>query len=158
MWRPFLFFFLASSAAAQTLAIGSATLPALPGFYAVAPESLVIVIPNGPPELVRTLDLSAIKLQMQPRGSTQVLPMTVVAGDSGIVRALVPANAPLGRADVTMTANAGTFAGSVFISRSSFGLYSAIRDGSGPAISQHTADSGAPVLNQLTNPALLGQM
>jgi uncharacterized protein (TIGR03437 family) len=118
---------------------------------------MIVAIPSTPGALLPVKDLSTIRLELVPRGSTQVIQTTVVAADSEMVWAVVPANAPIGRMDVTLTVNRGSASGNVYIARSSSGLFSAIRDGSGPGIAQNIADGAAPVRNQLTSPALPGQ-
>ena len=74
-----------------------------------------------------------------------------------MVWAVVPANAPLGWMNVTLTVNTSSVTGKVYVGRSSFGLFSAISDGSGPAIAQNVTDGAPPVLNRLTAPAVPGQ-
>ena len=156
MWRLLLSSCFLLSAAAQDLAISSAALPAFPGLYSVAPKSLIVAIP---PDTFPALpaNIAAIRLEMLPRGSTQSLSMTVTAAAAGMIWALVPANAPLGRSAVTLTVNSRSVTGQVNVTSSSFGLFSALRDGSGPAIAQNVADGAAPVVNRLTSPVLPGQ-
>jgi len=83
--------------------------------------------------------------------------MTVTAVAPGILWAVVPVNAPIGWTTVTLTVNTSSVTGQVYVSASSFGLFSGLRDGSGPAIAQNIADGAAPVVNQLTSPVLPGQ-
>lgn len=161
MWRLLLSTFaLALPAVAQSLAVGSATLPWWAGSYSVAPGSMIVAIPKGPSGPFPGLpvkDLSAIRLEMQPRGTTQRFATTVVTADTEMIWAVVPANAPLGWMDVFLTVNTSQVTGKVFIAISSFGLFSAISDGSGPAVAQNIVEGAGPVVNQLTHPALPGQ-
>ena len=126
----------------------------LAGFYSVAPGSLVVAVPDLPGFL---FGKQLLRLEMQPRGSTQTFPMTVVANDSAVVSALVPADVPIGWTTVTMTTNQSAISGSVYVSRSSFGLFHTGISYNGPAVAQNIDDSGRPVLNRLTSPASPGQ-
>jgi uncharacterized protein (TIGR03437 family) len=147
---------LLSPAVAQTLSIGNAAIPELAGLTNVAPGSLVVVGANGPIQLPRPSEFSPIHLDMQPRDGAQVFPMTVLSAGSTIL-ALVPADVPIGWTTVTLTVNQSTLTGTVYVARSSFALFSHGMFGSGPAIAQNVPESGPPVLNQLTSPALPGQ-
>jgi uncharacterized protein (TIGR03437 family) len=148
---------LLSPAVAQTLSIGNAAIPELAGLTNVAPGSLVVVGANGPIQLPRPSEFSPIHLDMQPRDSAQVFPMTILSAGSGTILALVPSDVPIGWTTVTLTANQSTLTGTVYVARSSFALFSHGMFGSGPAIAQNVPESGPPVLNQLTSPSLPGQ-
>jgi hypothetical protein len=82
--------FLVLSASAQTLSIRHAALPGLTSGFSVAPGSMVVAVP-----LLLPNSSASIRLQMQPRGSAQILEMPVVAVNSSGTWALVPDNAPL---------------------------------------------------------------
>jgi len=70
MWRLLVCLCVVSSAGAQDLAISSAAMPALARLYSVAPKSLMVAIPpDSFPALPAAI--SAIRLEMVPRGSTQ---------------------------------------------------------------------------------------
>jgi uncharacterized protein (TIGR03437 family) len=113
--------------------------------------------PSGPFPGLPVKDLSTVRLEMQPRGTTQRFAASVVAADAVMIWAVVPGNAPRGWMDVFLTVNSSQATGKVFIDRSSFGLFSAISDGSGPAVAQNIVEGAGPVLNQLTHPVLPGQ-
>ena len=153
----FLAFYLILPAAAQTLAIGSATSPAWRDMFAVAPGSLIVIDIDAPPEGWGNpyCAFSEYRFEMRPKGSTQVLHMTIV--NSGRQTVLVPANALLGQADVIATGCGNMATGEMFLTRSSFGLFSLLATGWGSAIAQQITSEGTPATNQLTNPALPGQ-
>src|SRR5205814_2223501 len=96
---------LAGYLPAQGLSVRSAALPGVSGL-AVAPAEMVVVVVNPPLAQVPS-DLTSIRLQMQPRSSVRVnslvLSVPVVKSDSLGLWAVIPANAPLGRADFTLT-------------------------------------------------------
>jgi uncharacterized protein (TIGR03437 family) len=147
---------LLSPAVAQTLSIGNAAIPELAGLTNVAPGSLAVVDPYRQIQFPVPIDLSSIHLDMQPRDGAQVFPMTVLSAGSTIL-ALVPADVPIGWTTVTLTVNQSSLTGTVYVARSSFALFNQGTFGSGPAIAQNVPESGPPVLNQLTSPALPGQ-
>ncbi len=143
---------LLSPAVAQNLVIANAAVPPLAGQSNVAPGSLVVV--TGQTQFPRSND--SAHLDMQPRDSAQVFPMTVLSVGSTIL-AVVPSDVPIGWTTVTLTVNQSSLTGTVYIAPSSFALFNQGIFGVGPAIAQNIPDSGAPVLNQLTAPAQPGQ-
>ena len=154
MLRVWIAFYLVSSAAAQTLSVAHAAMPASKDLLSVAPGSLVLLTSSPG---IRAGDLSQYQVLMDVPAASQPLPLTLIRWDADGIWALVPAGAPLGEFALRLTGNGLTFSGSISITQSSFGIFSASPYGNGPAIAQQIEAGGALTLNRFTAPAVPGQ-
>ena len=153
---------LASAAIAQSapIAIGNAASFSQSG---VAPGSLIeidVLALFESPFFYYTIDPSTVSVSLQAFGSSSAVKLEVISvgQPTGPVVALLPGNAALGAASVTVSIAGKSYPpGFVQIVPSNFGLFTNGAYGTGPAIALNVANDGAGAANQLTHPALTHQ-
>jgi uncharacterized protein (TIGR03437 family) len=151
MWRLLVFIAVVTSASAQRLHVANASAPSLSASY-FAPGTMIVAIPEA---LIAGRD--AFRLELQPARSDAVLPLRVLDVQYGWLWAVVPADAPLGAATITLSTDAASEATDVIITRAAMGVFTRNSVGTGPALAQVDRQGVAPSLNQLTSPALPGE-
>lgn len=147
-----LFFLAIGIATAQQLTISVSNAATFLNRGQVAPGSLIAIQPFA---FLPQIDPSTVSVNLQPSGAVSPAPLTVVSVSNGFgsVTAVVPANVPLGPAQVTLSFNGMTSApAQISIVSTSFGLFTAFRY-FGPALAQQIGADRVVSRNQLTHPA-----
>jgi len=156
--RPWVGLVLTVGAMAQTTPTLYVQNAADSSQMAVAPGSIITLSPVSAAASRVPVDPSLIKVTLQPQGSSQIYSAVLLPNAPfPFAWAVVPDAMPTGPATVTLAIiGSASLSTSVTITPAAPGLFTAGRNGYGPALAQNITESAAPALNQLTNPALPG--
>jgi len=126
----------------------------MPGFIGryFAPRSMIVAIPEDP-----VAEVDSILLALRPAASGEVLPLKLLGIVGGWIWAVLPDNAPIGPATITLTTAGGSEQADILVQPSAIGILTLSQGGGRAKAQVSKADAGLVPIT-LSNPARAGDV